>query len=118
MMSQTCNECAAEISDGMKFCPKCGAKTPERLAEESIPNQAKHYVGEAAEELWGATKDAYQKGKHLADADSAKKVAGGAALGAAAALVAPIGIVTGAVIGAGIVAYRHMNKKKNQEKER
>lgn len=117
-MSQTCNECAAEISDGMKFCPKCGAKTPEKLSEESFPNQAKHYVGEAAEELWEATKDAYHTGKHLADVDSAKKVAGGAALGAAAALVAPIGIVTGAAIGAGIVAYRHMNKKKNQEKER
>jgi zinc-ribbon domain len=112
MMSQTCNECATEVSEGMKFCPKCGAKTPEKLAEESFPSQAKHYVGEAAEELWGATKDAYQTGKHLADADSAKKVAGGAALGAAAALVAPIGIATGAVLGAGIVAYRHMNKKK------
>jgi zinc-ribbon domain len=111
-MSQTCNECATEISDGMKFCPKCGAKTPEKLAEESFPNQAKHYVGEAADELWGATKDAYHTTKHLADADSAKKVAGGAALGAAAAVIAPIGIVTGAVIGAGIVAYRHMNKKK------
>lgn len=116
-MSQTCNECATEISDGMKFCPKCGAKTPEKLAEESFPNQAKHYVGEAAEELWGATKDAYHTGKHLADADSAKKVAGGAALGAAAALVAPIGIATGAVIGAGIVAYRHMNKKKTDAKK-
>jgi uncharacterized Zn finger protein (UPF0148 family) len=117
MMSQTCNECANEVSEGMKFCPICGAKTPEKLAEESFPNQAKHYVGEAAEELWGATKDAYHTGKHLADADSAKKVAGGAALGAVAAVVLPVGVATGAIIGAGVVAYRHMNKKKNQEKE-
>ncbi len=115
-MSQSCNQCGAEISEGMKFCPKCGAKTPEKLAEESFPNQAKHYVREAADELWGATKDAYHTGKHLADADSAKKVAGGAALGAAAALVAPVGIATGAIIGAGIVAYRHISKKKKQEK--
>ena len=85
-MSQMCNECATEISEGMKFCPSCGAKTPEKLSEESIPNQAKHYVGEAADELWGATKDAFHTGKHLADTDSAKKVAGGAALGAAAAV--------------------------------
>ena len=40
-MSQMCNECSAEISEGMKFCPKCGAKTPEKLSEESIANQAK-----------------------------------------------------------------------------
>jgi hypothetical protein len=92
--------------------PEVRRKTPEKLAEESFPNQAKHYVGEAADELWGATKDAFHTGKHLADGDSAKKVAGGAALGAAAAIVAPISIVTGAAIGAGIVAYRHMNKKK------
>jgi bifunctional N-acetylglucosamine-1-phosphate-uridyltransferase/glucosamine-1-phosphate-acetyltransferase GlmU-like protein len=46
-----------------------------------------------------------------------KKVAGGAAIGAAAAIVAPIGLATGALIGAGIVAYRHVNKKKNQEKQ-
>lgn len=117
-MSQMCNECAAEIAEGMKFCPKCGAKTPERLAEESIANQAKHYVGEAADELWGATKDAYHSGKHLADTDTVKKVAGGAAIGAAASILAPIGLATGAVIGAGIVAYRHVNKKKNQEKEK
>ena len=117
-MSQTCNECGTEVTDGMKFCPKCGAKTPERLAEESFPSQAKHYVTEAADERWGATKDAFHTGKHLADADSAKKVAGGAALGALAAVVAPVGIATGAVIGAGIVAYRHMAKKKEQEKDK
>ena len=110
-----CNECNAEYGEGVKFCPNCGAKTPEQLAAESFPNQAKHYVGEAADELWGATKDVYHKGKHLADADSAKKVAGGAAIGALAAVVAPVGIATGALIGAGIVAYRHVNKKKNQE---
>lgn len=114
-MSQMCNECATEVTEGMKFCPKCGAKTPERLAEESFTAQTKHYVGEAADELWGATKDAYQHGKHLADQDTVKKVAGGAAIGAAAAVIAPIGLATGALIGAGIVAYRHVNKKKSQE---
>jgi len=41
---------------------------------------------------------------------------GGAAIGAAASILAPVGLATGALIGAGIVAYRHVNKKKNQEK--
>ena len=111
-----CNECNAEYAIGAKFCASCGEKTPEQRAAESIPNQAKHYVGEAADELWGATKDAFHTGKHLADQDTVKKVAGGAAIGALAAVVAPVGLATGALIGAGIVAYRHVNKKKNQEK--
>jgi hypothetical protein len=110
-----CNACDVEYAEGAKFCGNCGEKTPEQRAAESIPNQAKHYVGEAADELWGATKDAFHTGKHLADQDTVKKVAGGAAIGAAAAVVAPIGLATGALIGAGIVAYRHVNKKKNQE---
>ena len=114
-MALFCNECNTEYLEGAKFCPECGSKTPEQLAAESFPNQAKHYVGEAADELWGATKDAYHTGKHIADVDSAKKIAGGAAIGAIASVIAPIGIVTGALIGAGVVAYRHVNKKKNQE---
>lgn len=114
-MIHNCNECNAEFTDGVRFCPQCGAKTPEQLAAESFKEQAKHYTGEAAEELWGAAKDAYGTGKHLLDKDSAKKVGAGAAIGAAAAVVAPISIVTGALVGAGIVAYRHINKKKNPD---
>ena len=75
-----CNECDSAYGDGAKFCANCGAKTPEQRAAESIPNQARHYVGEAADELWGATKDAFHTGKHLADQDTVKKVAGGAAI--------------------------------------
>lgn len=114
-MSQTCNVCNDELVDGIRFCPMCGAKTPEQIAAESFPSQAKHYAGEAAEEFWGAAKDAFDSGKHLMDKDSAKKVGAGAAIGAAAAVVAPVSIVTGALVGAGIVAYRHINKKKNPD---
>ena len=66
-MALFCNECDTEYLEGAKFCPECGSKTPEQLAAESFPNQAKHYVGEAADELWGATKDAYHTGKHIAE---------------------------------------------------
>jgi uncharacterized membrane protein YvbJ len=51
-----CNDCDGEYQEGAKFCPQCGAKTPEQRAAESIPNQAKHYVGEAADELWQASR--------------------------------------------------------------
>ncbi len=112
-----CPDCNHSYNQGTKFCPECGAKTPEQLAAESFPAQAKHYVGEAAEELLGAAKDALWTGKDLANKDTAKKMAGGATIGAAAALIAPIGIITGAAIGAGIVAYRHLNKKNEQNKK-
>jgi hypothetical protein len=115
-MPQNCNTCSTEVSEGTKFCPQCGAKTPEQLAAESFPEQAKHYVGEAADELLGAAKDAFWTGKDLANKDTAKKMAGGATIGAAAALITPIGIVTGAAIGAGIVAYRHLSKKNEPKK--
>jgi hypothetical protein len=114
-MAQNCNVCSQEVSEGMRFCSHCGAKTPEQIAAESFPEQAKHYVGEAADELFGAAKDAFWSGKDLANVDTAKKLAGGATIGAAAALIAPIGIVTGAAIGAGIVAYRHLSKKNDQK---
>jgi hypothetical protein len=114
-MPQMCNVCSEEVADGTRYCPQCGAKTPEQLSAESFPEQAKHYVGEAADELFGAAKDAFWTGKDLANVDTAKKMAGGATIGAAAALIAPIGIVTGAAIGAGIVAYRHLNKKNDQK---
>lgn len=114
-MTDICNECHTEVSPGTRFCPQCGAKTPEQLASESFGSQAKHYAGEAAEEFWGAAKDAYDTGKHLLDKDSAKKVGAGAAIGAVAGVIAPIGIATGALVGAGIVAYRHISKKKNPD---
>ena len=116
-MTEYCNICDTEISEGVKFCPQCGEKTAEQRAAESFTSQAKHYVGEAATEFVGAAKDTYQNGKHLADKDSAKKVAGGAAIGAVASVVAPIGILTGAAVGAGIVAYRHIQKNKEKEKK-
>ncbi len=111
-----CNDCNHTYAEGTKFCPECGAKTPEQIAAESFPAQAKHYVGEAADELFEAAKEALWTGKDLVNKDTAKKMAGGGAIGAAAALIAPIGIVTGAAIGAGIVAYRHLSKKNDRNK--
>jgi hypothetical protein len=42
--------------------------------------------------------------------DDGNKVVGGAAVGALAALVLPISLVGGALLGAGYAAYRKMNK--------
>ncbi|NJM51658.1 MAG: hypothetical protein HC843_12970 [Sphingomonadales bacterium] len=116
-MPLTCTKCDHSYDEGTKFCPECGEKTPEQRAAESFPEQAKHYVGEAAEELWGAAKDAAWAGKDLANKDTAKKWRAAQPLATAAALVAPISLAAGAAIGAGIVAYRHLNKKNEKKKE-
>lgn len=113
-MSQSCNVCREEVSKGTRFCPQCGAKTPEQLASETFSSQAKHYVGEAADELLGAAKDAFIGGRGLASKDAAKKVAGGAAIGALAGIPI-IGWAAGAAVGAGIVAYRHLNKNQKPD---
>lgn len=113
-MTIYCTICDTEIAQGVKFCPQCGEKTAEQRAAESFTSQAKHYVGEAAQEFMGAAKDTYNNGKHLADKDSAKKVAGGAAIGAVLGIPI-IGWAAGAAVGAGIVAYRHVQKTKDKE---
>lgn len=113
-MTTYCTICDTEITQGVKFCPQCGEKTPEQRASESFTSQAKHYVGEAAQEFLGAAKDTYDSGKHLADKDSAKKVAGGAAIGAVLGIPV-VGWAAGAAVGAGIVAYRHIQKNKDKE---
>jgi ElaB/YqjD/DUF883 family membrane-anchored ribosome-binding protein len=109
-MAQFCNTCNQEVEISTKFCPQCGAKTPEQIAAESFTSQAKHYAGEAADEFYGAAKDAFKTTQHLADKDTAKKVGAGAAIGALAGFPI-IGWAAGAAIGAGIVAYRTLNKK-------
>lgn len=113
-MTIKCSICSNEFGEGTKFCPQCGEKTAEQRAEESFTSQAKHYVGEAAQEFVGAARDTYKNGKYLADKDSAKKVAGGAAIGALIGIPV-IGWAAGAAIGAGLVAYRHVQKNKDKE---
>lgn len=109
-MAQFCNTCNQEVEPASKFCPQCGAKTPQQIAAESFTSQAKHYAGEAADEFYGAAKDAFKTTQNLADKDTAKKVGAGAAIGALAGFPI-IGWAAGAAIGAGIVAYRTLNKK-------
>lgn len=114
-MTINCNMCSTIFDEGTKYCPQCGEKTAEQRASESFASQAKYYVGEAASEFIGAAKDTYDNGKYLADKDSAKKVAGGAAIGALIGIPI-VGWTAGAALGAGIVAYRHIQKNKDKEK--
>lgn len=60
----------------------------------------------ATEKLDGAIDGAAD----LLTGDSGKKIVGGAAIGAVAAIVLPISLLGGALLGAGYAAFRQMNK--------
>ncbi|MEO1044179.1 MAG: zinc ribbon domain-containing protein [Pseudomonadota bacterium] len=104
---EQCNACGATVEAGQKYCPECGAPL-SAAADDGFFEQSKHYFSEAAEELLGAGKDAVQAVK----SPNGKKIASGAAIGGLAALALPVvGVATGALAGAGIVAYRQSQKK-------
>jgi acetyltransferase-like isoleucine patch superfamily enzyme len=59
----------------------------------------------------GSAKEARVHAKELMKHPAAQKIAGGAALGAGAALIIPfVSIGVGAVVGAGFIAYRNLLK--------
>jgi ribosomal protein L18 len=54
--------------------------------------------------------EAEKTARELMKNEDAQKIAGAAAVGAVVAIVLPISMVTGAVIGAGIMAYNRFAK--------
>lgn len=104
---EQCTACGATVDAGVKYCTNCG--TPmSAAANDGFFEQSKHYFSEAADELMGAGKDALQAVR----SPNGKKIASGAAIGALAGIVLPVGLATGAIAGAGIVAYRQSQKNK------
>ena len=104
-MTTSCSNCSASLSEDAKFCSACGTAVATVSPIETTFNAAVEFVGNVAEET----------SKHVSDAlrnQDAQKIAGGAALGAVAAAVLPfVTLGAGAVIGAGVVAYRQFAKK-------
>ncbi|MBB6124384.1 hypothetical protein [Sphingobium subterraneum] len=97
-MSSTCRSCNGAIADGSRFCPHCGA------AVAATPSGQNAFSSAAS--------DLMDVGRTLSKNPFAKKVAAGAAIGAAVAIPVPIiGWATGAVIGGGIVAYKHWTRR-------
>jgi uncharacterized Zn finger protein (UPF0148 family) len=86
--------------DGAKFCPACGVATGDG---STTYEEAKAFVMNSASE-------AEKTARELMKNEDAQKIAGAAAVGAVAAIVLPISMVTGAVIGAGIMAYNRFAK--------
>jgi RNA polymerase subunit RPABC4/transcription elongation factor Spt4 len=99
-LKRMCTHCDAALPDGAKFCPACGVATGDG---STTYEEAKAFVMNSASE-------AEKTARELMKNEDAQKIAGAAAVGAVAAIVLPISMVTGAVIGAGIMAYNRFAK--------
>jgi RNA polymerase subunit RPABC4/transcription elongation factor Spt4 len=99
-LKRMCTHCDAALPEGAKFCPACGVATGDG---STTYEEAKAFVMNSASEAEKTARD-------LMKNEDAQKIAGAAAVGAVAAIVLPISMVTGAVIGAGIMAYNRFAK--------
>src|SRR4051812_43289441 len=85
-----------------KYCANCGAFVSGD--GESTLESAKTFVMNSAAE-------AEQAARGLMKNEDAQKIAGAAAVGAVAAILLPVSMATGAIIGGGIMAYNRFAKK-------
>lgn len=67
-------------------------------------------VGEAVDYVADKLDRAVDGAGDLMSGESGQKIVGGAVVGAAAAVVLPVTLLGGAVLGAGYALFRHMNK--------
>jgi hypothetical protein len=111
ILVRICNACAAELPQDARFCPSCGASVATAEAggetgeagEESVADMLSDFASGTAEEIRRATAP-------LLKSETGRKVAAGAAIGAAAAIVVPfVSVGLGAVIGAGVAALRRQS---------
>lgn len=101
-LTRMCPHCDAALADGAKYCSSCGAFIASD--GESTFESAKTFVMNSAAE-------AEQAARGLMKNEDAQKIAGGAAVGAVAAILLPVSMATGAIIGGGIMAYKRFAKK-------
>ena len=115
VLVRICNECAAELPQDARFCPKCGADTLTGEARsdraegegESVGSMISNFASGAAEEI-------KRTAEPILKSETGRKVAAGAAIGAVAAVVVPfVSIGVGAVIGAGVAALRQRSDKED-----
>ena len=99
-LKRMCVHCDAALPEGAKFCPACGVATGDG---SSTYEEAKAFVINSASEAEKTARD-------LMKNEDAQKIAAAAAVGAVAAIVLPISMATGALIGAGIMAYNRFAK--------
>jgi len=102
---RVCGKCAAELPEDANFCPSCGTTVRAADSRESVGEMLVGFASGAAEEI-------RQTAEPVLKSETGRKVAAGAAIRAVAAVVIPfVSIGVGAVVGAGVGAYRRLGRK-------
>ena len=100
-----CNKCAAALPEDANFCPSCGTQARPADSRESVGEMLVGFASGAAEEI-------RQTAEPVLKSETGRKVAAGAAIGAVAAVAIPfVSIGVGALVGAGVAAYRRLGRK-------
>jgi uncharacterized Zn finger protein (UPF0148 family) len=99
-----CEKCHQPFFSDAKFCGHCGHSQIEAATDQSTSRVVQQFATETAREIKKSTHEALKS-------DLGKKMAAGAAIGAVAAAAVPfVGWATGAVVGAGFIAYKRLTK--------
>jgi hypothetical protein len=101
-----CSKCSAELPASANFCPSCGtAVAGDEPGRESVGEMLVGFASGTAEEI-------RQTAEPVLKSETGKKVAAGAAIGAVAAVAIPfVSIGVGAVVGAGVAAFRRFSRR-------
>jgi len=101
-----CPVCDANAPKGARFCPSCGASMTE-TAERPTPDAT-------SDDLRAArvfAEDLAQRSIAVAKSDLGTSMAKGAAIGALISIPVPfVGLIGGAVVGAGVAAYKKLTE--------
>jgi hypothetical protein len=102
---ERCVHCEHSVDTNAQFCSQCG-----RSAKRTTPD-----TGRARDVIAQFARGTFEEAKVLASSTlksgTGQKLAAGAVLGAAAGLALPVlTIGTGAVLGAGYVAFKRLTK--------
>lgn len=101
--SSPCVTCAKPVFEDQKYCPTCGTPVV-RLNQSRRAEIVRNFAS-------GAMQSAGETALHLMRKKQVQKIAGGAALGAGAAIVVPlVSISAGAALGAAYAGYKLLTK--------
>ncbi len=101
-----CSKCSAALPANANFCPSCGTVVaPGEQDRESVGEMLAGFASGTAQEI-------RQTAGPVLKSETGRKVAAGAAIGAVAAVAIPfVSIGVGAIVGAGVAAFRRLSRK-------
>jgi hypothetical protein len=102
-----CPVCDASTTKSARFCSQCGASVTETTSEQPIPDAASDDLRAAR----AFAEDAAQRHAVVPKDDLGTSMAKGAAIGALVSIPVPfVGLIGGAMVGAGVAAYKKLTE--------